>query len=102
LEREGDRLEGEVTAMARRVPPAEVTRWDNTAPDSHPTRSAYQFDQNFGWLEGAKTTTGSPRGGSWVQIGDASPVGARLFEAVNFQTGDQGRSRGRRRPEYGR
>jgi hypothetical protein len=84
-----------------RTPPSESYRYNNVPPDSHPTRSQFQHDQNFGWLEQAKTTTSNPRGGYWVNIGDASPVGSSLFEAVNFTTGDQGRSRGRRRKEYG-
>jgi hypothetical protein len=75
--------------------------YSNYPPASHPVRSQFQKDQSFGWLEGAKTAVSNPRGGDWVRIDDASPVGRRLFENVAFETGDQGRSRGRRRESYG-
>jgi hypothetical protein len=84
-----------------RTPPAERYRYENQPPSSHPVRSQYQLDQNFGWLEGAKTAVSNPRGGDWVRIGDQFEVGRRLFGNWDFQTGDQGRSRGRRRPDYG-
>jgi len=73
----------------------------NYPPASHPVRSAFQKDQSFGWLDGAGTATHKPRGGDWTPIGDHSAVGARLFERVNFTTGDPGRSRGRRMKPYG-
>jgi hypothetical protein len=79
----------------------ESYRYGNVPQDSHPVRGADQLDQSFGWLEGAGTATSRPRGGDWVQIGDHSTVGRRLFERVNFTTGDQGRSRGRRMKPYG-
>jgi hypothetical protein len=85
-----------------RTPPAEGYRYNNSPPASHPVRSRYQFDQSFGWLEGAGTTTSNPRGGDWVRIGAGSVVGERLFENREFTVNDQGKSRGRRRPEYGR
>jgi hypothetical protein len=76
--------------------------YSNWPPASHPVRGADQLDQSLGWLEGAKTAVSNPRGGDWVQIGDHSVVGRRLFERVQFTTGDQGRSRGQRREPYGR
>jgi hypothetical protein len=78
-----------------------MAAFSNHAPASRPVRGADQLDQSFDWLEGAKTAVSNPRGGDWVQIGDHSVVGRRLFERVNFTTGDQGRSRGRRMKPYG-
>jgi hypothetical protein len=76
--------------------------YSNYPPASHPVRSAFQKDQSFGWLEGSVLGSGKLRGeGKAVVIGDASPIGQRLFEARQFTTGDQGRSRGMRRQEYG-
>jgi hypothetical protein len=63
--------------------------YSNWPPASHPVRGADQLDQSLGWLEGAKTAVSNPRGGDWVQIGDHSVVGRRLFEHVQFTTGDQ-------------
>jgi hypothetical protein len=70
--------------------------YSNYPPASHPVRSQYQRDQNFGWVPSAASGR-KPRGGDWIGIGDASPAGRRLFENVEFTTGDQGRSRGSRR-----
>jgi hypothetical protein len=78
-------------------PPAESYRYGNQPPPSRPTPNPFQPPQSLGWLEGAGTTTSTPRGGEWVNISDASPAGQRLFEARCFSTGDQGRSRGQRR-----
>jgi hypothetical protein len=74
---------------------------NNYPPASHPVRSKFQKTQSFGWLEGSGAAGRKPRGGDWVQIGDHSQVGQRLFETREFTTGDQGRSRGIRRPDYG-
>ena len=77
-----------------RVPPAEGYRYDNSPPDSHPTRSVYQLPEAFGWLEGSGAATSKPRGGDWVQFGDHSEVGRRLFTDKKFTTGMQnGRKR---------
>jgi hypothetical protein len=75
----------------------------NYPPASTPIRSAYQRPQSFGWLEGSGVLgAGKLRGeGKPVVIGDHSRVGERLFEARQFSTGDQGRSRGLRRESYG-
>jgi hypothetical protein len=83
-----------------RTPPAEGYRYGNVPPDSHPVRSVYQRDQSFGWVPPAASGR-RPRGGDWIGIGDHSAAGQRLFENVNFTVGDQGKSRGRRRPSYG-
>jgi hypothetical protein len=81
-----------------RTPPAEGYRFGNSPPDPHPTRSRYQLDQSFGWVPPAASGR-RPRGGDWIGIGDGSAAGRRLFGNWDFQTGDQGRSRGRRRPD---
>ena len=73
----------------------------NFPPACYPVRSVYQKDTAFGWIDRSGAVTRNPRGGAWTQIGDASPVGRRLFENVEFTTGDQGRSRGRRKEPYG-
>jgi hypothetical protein len=82
--------------MARRVPPAEVTRWDNVAPDPHPTRSPYQRSQSFGWVPLAASGSSPRRNSKWVPIGDASAHA--IFGNYAFTTGDQpSGSRGQRR-----
>lgn len=85
-----------------RVPPAEGYRYQNQPPASHPTRSQYQRDQSFGWVPPAASGSNpnARRNSKWIGIGDASAH--PIFGAYDFQTGDQGRSQGRRRPEYGR
>jgi hypothetical protein len=84
-----------------RTPPAEGYRLGNSAPDSHPVRSKFQKTQSFGWADLSGAVTRNPRGGSWVGLGDASPIGGRLFQTRTFTTGDQGKSLGIRRPDYG-
>jgi hypothetical protein len=56
---------------------------------SHPVRSRAQRDQRFGWVEGSGAVVRRPRGGDWVEIGDHSVVGQRLFSDRTFSTGDQ-------------
>jgi hypothetical protein len=78
-----------------------VSGWDpNHRPPPDPIRSKAQRYQNFGWLNNTGVLgRGKLRGeGPEVQIGDHSPIGARLFENVAFTTGQQGRpGRGMRR-----
>jgi hypothetical protein len=84
-----DGLQGEVTVMAR-TPPSESYRYNNSPPDvPAPSRGADQLDQRFGWLEGSGAATSNPRGGDWVQFGDHSEVGRRLFTDKRFTTGMQ-------------
>lgn len=85
-----------------RTPPAEGYRYGNVPPASHPVRSAYQRDQSFGWVPPAASGSNPRRRpGGWIDIGDKSAAGQQLFGNWDFQTGDQGRSRGTRRPDYG-
>jgi hypothetical protein len=66
----------------------------NWPPASNPTPNPYQPPQAFGWVEGSGAVVKSPRGGDWVQFGDHSEVGRRLFTDKKFTTGMQnGRKR---------
>ena len=73
-----------------------------TYAPGYPVRGKSQKDQSFGWVEGSGAVVrGSTSGGKYVVIGDASPVGKRLFERATFRTGDQnGRVRGSRLTNY--
>jgi hypothetical protein len=74
---------------------AESYRYGNVPPDSYPVRSEFQKDQRFGWIEGSGAVTKNPRGGDWVQIGNNSEVGSRMYTSKPFTTGMQN---GRKRP----
>jgi hypothetical protein len=83
-----------------RTPPAEGYRYNNSPPASHPVRSQYQRTQSFGWIPPAASGS-NPRGGDWIPIGPGSQAGRRLFQTRTFTVGDQGKSFGIRRPDYG-
>lgn len=85
-----------------RTPPPEGYRYDNQPPASHPTRSAYQRDQSFGWVPPAASGSNpnARRTSKWIGIGDASAH--PIFGAYEFTVADQkSGSRGQRRPPYG-